>query len=222
MCQGGCAHLRGDGLRPHPPSTESLGTRIVHAEGKVLARTWRTLTAQIPLTATERSIPGSAPPGTPCPLMGKRVKIFGKSGIPYETYDTITEQAAWTPHPRQDPPLVWEKETYRAYTLESVAVDPDQAEALLRAQLLAALEEQMDQGRVLQTDWEVTEQDGMLEVKLLAQCSEQIGQAGAASASPAPRSLPWNRRGDAAGPPRGRGAKRSRTVCLERGEKGDP
>ena len=57
---------------------------------------------------------------------------------------------------------MWEKETYRAYTLESVAVDPDQAEALLRAQLLAALEEQMDQGKVLQTDWEVTEQDGML------------------------------------------------------------
>ena len=74
--------------------------------------------------------------------MGKRVKIFGKSGIPYETYDTITEQAAWTPIPGKTLPLVWEKETYRAYTLESVAVDPDQAEALLRAQLLAALEEQ--------------------------------------------------------------------------------
>ena len=116
-----------------------------------------------------------------------------------------------------------EKETYRAYTLESVAVDPDQAEALLRAQLLAALEEQMDQGKVLQTDWEVTEQDGMLEVKLLAQCSEQIGRQAAlhlpASAQKPP---PWNRRGTQPDPPKGRGAKRSRTVCLERGEKGDP
>ena len=37
----------------------------------------------------------------------------------------------------------------------------------------------MDQGKVLQTDWEVTEQDGMLEVKLLAQCSEQIGRQAA-------------------------------------------
>ncbi len=90
----------------------------------------------------------------------------------------------------------WEKETYRAYTLESVAVDPDQAEALLRAQLLAALEEQMDQGKVLQTDWEVTEQDGMLEVKLLAQCSEQIGrQAALHLPAQRPEASPWNRRG---------------------------
>ena len=77
---GGCPGPRGDAvcqgdvlisgvmdLDPIPPSTESLGTRIVHAEGKVLARTWRTLTAQIPLTATEKVYTGSAPPGTPCP-----------------------------------------------------------------------------------------------------------------------------------------------------------
>ncbi len=127
-----------------------MGTRIVHAEGKVLARTWRTLTAQIPLTATEKVYTGERTTRYTLSLMGKRVKIFGKSGIPYETYDTITEQAAWTPIPGKTLPLVWEKETYRAYTLESVAVDPDQAGGPARAQLLAALEEQMDQGKVLQ------------------------------------------------------------------------
>ena len=132
--------------------------------------------------------------------MGKRVKIFGKSGIPYETYDTITEQAAWTPIPGKTLPLVWEKETYRAYTLESVAVDPDQAEALLRAQLLAALEEQMDQGKVLQTDWEVTEQDGMLEVKLLASAVSRLAGRRRCICQPSARSSPWNG-GDAAGPP---------------------
>lgn len=192
-------------LDPSPRPPESLGTRIVHAEGKVLARTWRTLTAQIPLTATEKVYTGERTTRYILSLMGKRVKIFGKSGIPYETYDTITEQAAWTPIPGKTLPLVWEKETYRAYTLESVAVDPDQAEALLRAQLLAALEEQMDQGKVLQTDWEVTEQDGMLEVKLLAQCSEQIGRQ-AALHLPAQRleSSPWNRRGTQPEPPKGR------------------
>ena len=179
VCQGDVLISGVMDLDPIPPSTESLGTRIVHAEGKVLARTWRTLTAQIPLTATEKVYTGERTTRYTLSLMGKRVKIFGKSGIPYETYDTITEQAAWTPIPGKTLPLVWEKETYRAYTLESVAVDPDQAEALLRAQLLAALEEQMDQGKVLQTDWEVTEQDGMLEVKLLAQCSEQIGRQAA-------------------------------------------
>lgn len=202
VCQGDVLISGVMDLDPIPPSTESLGTRIVHAEGKVLARTWRTLTAQIPLTATEKVYTGERTTRYTLSLMGKRVKIFGKSGIPYETYDTITEQAAWTPIPGKTLPLVWEKESYRAYTLESVAVDPDQAEALLRAQLLAALEEQMDQGKVLQTDWEVTEQDGMLEVKLLAQCSEQIGrQAALHLPAQRPEASPLEPEGDAAGPP---------------------
>ena len=202
VCQGDVLISGVMDLDPIPPSTESLGTRIVHAEGKVLARTWRTLTAQIPLTATEKVYTGERTTRYTLSLMGKRVKIFGKSGIPYETYDTITEQAAWTPIPGKTLPLVWEKETYRAYTLESVAVDPDQAEALLRAQLLAALEEQMDQGKVLQTDWEVTEQDGMLEVKLLAQCSEQIGrQAALHLPAQRPEASPLEPEGDAAGTP---------------------
>ena len=82
------------------------------------------------------------------------------------------------------------------------AETPDQAEALLRAQLLAALEEQMDQGKVLQTDWEVTEQDGMLEVKLLAQCSEQIGrQAALHLPAQRPEASHLEPEGDAAGPP---------------------
>ena len=202
VCQGDVLISGVMDLDPIPPSTESLGTRIVHAEGKVLARTWRTLTAQIPLTATDKVYTGERTPRYTLSLMGKRVKLFGKSGITYETYDTITEQAAWTPIPGKTLPLVWEKETYRAYTLESVAVDPDQAEALLRAQLLAALEEQMDQGKVLQTDWEVTEQDGRLEVKLLAQCSEQIGrQAALHLPAQRPEASPLEPEGDAAGTP---------------------
>ena len=81
----------------------------------------------------------------------------------------------------------------------------------------------MDQGKVLQTDWEVTEQDGMLEVKLLAQCSEQIGrQAALHLPAQRPEASHLDRRGTQQDPPKGRGAKRSRTVCLERGEKGDP
>ncbi len=59
----------------------------------------------------------------------------------------------------------------------------------------------MDQGKVLQTDWEVTEQDGMLEVKLLAQCSEQIGrQAALHLPAQRPELLP-EPEGDAAGTP---------------------
>ena len=90
------------------------------------------------------------------------------------------------------------QEENRAQSRSQAAI----SEALLRAQLLAALEEQMDQGKVLQTDWEVTEQDGMLEVKLLAQCSEQIGrQAALHLPAQRPEASPPEPEGDAAGTP---------------------
>ena len=146
MCQGDVLISGVMDLDPIPPSTESLGTRIVHAEGKVLARTWRTLTAQIPLTATEKVYTGERTTRYTLSLMGKRVKIFGKSGIPYETYDTITEQATWTPIPGKTLPLVWEKGDLPGLHL-GIRGGGSGPGRPCSGPLLAALEEQMDQGR---------------------------------------------------------------------------
>ena len=41
---------------------------------------------------------------------------------------------------------------------------------------MEALEEQMEEGKVLQADYEVTRQGDLLQVKLVAQCTEQIGR----------------------------------------------
>ena len=42
--------------------------------------------------------------------------------------------------------------------------------------IMEALEEQMEEGKVLQADYEVTRQGDLLQVKLVAQCTEQIGR----------------------------------------------
>lgn len=153
-----------------------LGEMLVHAEGKVLARTWHKLTAQISLTAPTKGYTGEKTTRYSLSVMGKRVKFYQNSGISYENYDTITELKSWTPIPGKTLPVVWEKETHRAYEISSVALDPAAAEELLRQKLLASLEEQMDQGKVLQTDYTVTRQGDLLQVTLLAQCDEQIGR----------------------------------------------
>ena len=72
--------------------------------------------------------------------------------------------------------MVWEKETHRAYETREIALDPAQAEEMLRQALMEALEEQMEEGKVLQADYEVTRQGDLLQVKLVAQCTEQIGR----------------------------------------------
>ena len=158
------------------PTEHDLGTMLVHAEGKVLAQTWHTLTAQISLKAQVKTYTGEEIRHYSLSLMGKRVKFYQNSGIPYENYDTISEQRAWTPIQGKQLPVVWEKETHRAYETREITLDPAQAEEMLRQALMEALEEQMEEGKVLQADYEVTRQGDLLQVKLVAQCTEQIGR----------------------------------------------
>lgn len=73
-------------------------------------------------------------------------------------------------------PILWEKTTYRAYTLTSVPLDPVQAEAMLKTELMESLEGIMREGTVLTADYEVSREGDVLTVTLLAQCSEEIGR----------------------------------------------
>jgi similar to stage IV sporulation protein len=163
-------------LDPTPPAEESLGTMLVHAKGKVLARTWHTDKAQISLTAAQKVYTGEKTTRYALSILGKRVKFFRNSGISYANYDTISESRTWTPVAGKTLPIVWEKEVSRAYTLDVVTLDRDEAERVLKEKLLSSLEERMDQGEVLRADYTVEEENGVLTVTLLAECTEQIGR----------------------------------------------
>lgn len=160
---------------PTPLETE-MEPMLVHAEGKVLARTWRTLTAQISLTAQGKRYTGEETTHYSLSVLGKRLKFYQNGSIPYENYDTISKLKSWSPLGTQGLPIVWQAETYRAYEPQTVTLDPAAAEELLREKLLEALTEQLDQGEILQTDYDVTRQGDTLQVTLLAQCTEQIGR----------------------------------------------
>ena len=122
----------------------------------------------------------------------------------------MTEQKVCTPPSRQDPPGDLGEETCRAYTLEETTLDRDQAEEMLRTRLLADLDQALDQGEVLRTDWAVEEEDGMLRVTLLAQCREQIGREVPLD--------PADKREHPPGPGGGRSAMIEQTVSIERME----
>lgn len=155
---------------------ENMGTALVHAEGKVLARTYHRLSASIDLNAPVKVYTGEEITRYSLSVMGKRMKIYKNSGIPYEKYDTMIRFKSWTPVEGRTLPIVWEQETLREYTLDTVPLDIAQGEEMLRRELLRDLEAILDQGKVLQTDYECQIEGEVLTVKLLAQCSEQIGR----------------------------------------------
>ena len=177
VCKGDVL-ISGTMVLDAPPLVENrvLGELLTHAEGRVLARTWHTVTAQIPLTAQVKAYTGEKTVRRSLSLLGKRMNFYENSGISYERYDTITKLRNLTPSAENTLPILWETETVREYTLVPAAVDPAAADALLRCRLLAALKESLDEGRVLKTDYKTEIHNDTLSVTLLAECTEQIGR----------------------------------------------
>ena len=146
-----------------------LGWRQVRAQGRVYARTWRTLEAEIPLTAQVKAYTGEEKYFWSLSLLGWRVNFYGNSGISYERYDKISD--VWTARlpGGQEMPLSLTRETVRAYETVAAQVDPAAAEQMLRAQLEEGLMAVLgERGQVVSMDFAAREQDGMLLVRLQA------------------------------------------------------
>ena len=72
---------------------------------------------------------------------------------------------------------VWlEKTTYREYELAEVPAVKEAVESRLKDTLVSQLKDKLgDSGEMISADFEVTENNGMLNVIMRAECSEQIG-----------------------------------------------
>lgn len=148
----------------------------VRASGRVEARTWRTLSAQIPLTAAVKNYTGEEESRFFLIFLGRRLDFFGKSGISYERYDKITQTKNLSLPEGGLPPLTLGRETVREYTLGQCPVRPEAAEELLRRRLDGALLEAVGEGQVVSRDYSAETEDGVLTVILRAECREEIGR----------------------------------------------
>ena len=172
-----------------PPKYSDMPNRYyqTHARGRVWARTWRFLTAVIPVEAGVKDYTGAEKNVWSVNIFGRRVKIFGNTSISWPMYDKITSvrQAALPGGERL--PLSLTCETFREYQLQTVEVDRGAAQALLEEQLLKRLKAAVGgDGEVESTQFTARISSGQLEVALTAQCLEEIGeeQPGERAAAP--------------------------------------
>lgn len=168
----GTVHLKG----PQYSETPDLGAIQVRAEGKIYARTWRTLEAEIPLESQVKAYTGEEKSRWSITVLGQRCVFFGNSGIPFSEYDKISQVWELSLPGGQAMPLTVQRETYRAYTAAAVDIDADAAERLLEEQLLEALKEAVGEGEIVSTDYTAKQENGLLRVTLQAECTEEIGR----------------------------------------------
>lgn len=148
-----------------------------HARGRVWARTWRKLTAVIPLEAAVKAYTGEERSVWFVDWFQHRTEIFKNGSISQPFYDKITtvRQARLPGGPEL--PLLLGRDILRAYELKTVPIDPQAAQALLEERLVLRLEELIGaDGTVVSQNFSAREADGLLQVTLLAECTEEIGR----------------------------------------------
>ena len=153
-----------------------LGTLQVRAEGRVYARTWRTLVGELPLESPVKVYTGEEKTCWSATVLGQRFVFFGNSGIPFSKYDKISKVWELTLPGGQAMPLTVQRETHRAYETAAAALDPDAARQMLEEQLLEELKQAVGTGEVVSTDYTAVQEDGLLRVTLQAECTEEIGR----------------------------------------------
>ena len=159
-------------------STVDMGTLTVRSEGTVQARTWRTLTAVIPLEATVKVYTGEETVLRSLTFFSRRLQFYKNCGISYIKYDKIAKTHSLSLPNGGILPVALTRERVREYDLTTAPIDPQAAEELLCTQLerrLNALTAAHD-GQVVSTAFTSSQRNGMLTVTLTAECSEQIGK----------------------------------------------
>lgn len=170
--------IRGS-IRMDPPqwSENPVQWMPVRAMGQVEGRTWRTLTASIPLTAEVKTYTGEEERRWSVTILGQRRDFLQNSGITLDRYDKISNTWSLTLPGGTALPFSLCRETYRGYETAALPLNSAAAQTMLEERLLEKLEELLGEtGREVSHSFSAGERDGLLVVTLTAECEEELGR----------------------------------------------
>ena len=149
----------------------------VRAAGTVWARTWRTVSATIPICATVKEYTAEAKTRWSVGIFDRRINFYRNGSISGKNYDKISKTHTAVLPGGQVLPISLTGETLRFWKPAQVQVDTVAAQELLEHQLSGHLEQLVGQdGTVVAVDWSARIADGVLTVTGVAECEEQIAR----------------------------------------------
>ena len=161
------------------PQYSDLPTRYlyVRAAGAVWARTWRTVQAAIPVTATVKEYTGREKDRWSLRFFDRRINFYRNSSISWADYDKISKIHTAVLPGGQVLPFSLVRETLTQWQPAKVRLDVTAAQKLLEEQLTYRLERLVgEDGTVVTVDWSARVADGVLTVTGVAECEEQIAR----------------------------------------------
>ncbi len=153
-----------------------LAIRACRAEGEVFARTRREIRAVTPVTALKRAGDDQKLHRYSILLGKKRINLWKGSGIWEGSCGRMYEEYYITLPGGFALPIALVKETIIQADIEEVALEPEAAEALLRAQESAYLSHMMISGKLEVMEAEFTQTDDCFYLAGNCRCTEMIGR----------------------------------------------
>jgi similar to stage IV sporulation protein len=145
--------------------------------GKVEGRTWRTLTAVIPLEAQVKAYSGDEKTAWSVTILGQRVNFSQNSGIPFDRYDKITHVWNCALPGGRKLPISLSRETWREYDTASCSVDLQAAQTMVEEALRTQLSRLLGEtGEMVEETFTAQVENGQLQVTLVAECREELGK----------------------------------------------
>ena len=162
-----------------PPKYSDLPKRYyqTHARGRVWARTWRQMTAVLPLEMQVKEWTDREKTRVAVNFFGTRVEFFGNSSISDGFCDKITSVRRAVLPGGLELPVFLIVERYREYDLNTVCAQQDAAIDLLREAIKKNLSDLVGEtGQVVSVSYETRVADGFVWVTAVGECLEEIGQ----------------------------------------------
>ena len=153
---------------------------LERAHAEVFARTWREICVCMPANFLEKQDRGGANYCVWLILGDRRIKIFGNSGISYDSCDKMISTKTMTLPQGLQLPLALEIEMFYPYTSEERKLEKGTAKLLLEGYALADVRDRMQAGEILEYRHTIEEKGGLYRMDAVLECHEMIARTVAA------------------------------------------
>lgn len=155
------------------PRTEEARPYLAHGAGRVMARTWHTITVSAPAEQPEKRYTGKSRSQYALIFGNRRINLYFGSGITGNTCDKIVEKYDLRLSDTMTLPVALVRQTYVFYELDEIENTESRTQAMAEA-TERRLRERID-GEVLEFTWSRDENAEGLTIRCTAVCEEQIG-----------------------------------------------
>jgi len=153
------------------------GTRLVHAEGSVMARTWYDITAIMPLEYVKKTYTGREDTKFALIIGKDRINFYANGRIPYTDCDNIIEKRTLGIKGLFELPVTEVRERSAEYTLEKANVPENRASAALEAALGGELKYRIGaDGEIRSSEYSFACVGGFAVGTLRAECLQDISE----------------------------------------------